>query len=65
MKIYVVIKSGLQEHGELSIASTEVAFSKKEKAEEHIKKFPAVWTEKVNGNDFFCERSICETELEE
>ena len=64
MKIYIVIKSGLQEHGEMSIATSEAAFTNKEKAEEYLKKNPVVWTEKVNNNNFFCERAIHYCELD-
>lgn len=64
MKIYVVIKSGIQEHGEMSIATSENAFSTKEKAEAHIKNLPVTWTEKVNNITFYCERAIHETELD-
>ena len=64
MKIYIVIKSGLQEHGEMSIASSEAAFTTKEKAEEYIKKHPVVWTEKVSNNTFYCERAIHTAELD-
>jgi hypothetical protein len=63
-KIYVVIKSGLHELGEMSIATSEAAFSTKEKAEAYMKAHPTVWNEKVNNVNFFCERAIHEVELD-
>ncbi len=64
MKIFVVIKSGIQEHGEMSIATSEAAFSTKEKAEAYVKGLPVTWTEKVNNSTFYCERAVHETELD-
>lgn len=63
MKIYVIIKSGIHEFGELSIASTEIAFQTKAEAEKYLENLPKVWTESVNGMNFFCERAVHETIL--
>lgn len=62
--IYIVIKSGIQEFGEMTVATTEKAFSTKEKAEDYIKNVPVTWTEKINNMTFYCERSIHSLELD-
>ncbi len=64
MKIYVVVKGGLADSGNHMMATTEVAFSTKEKAQEYIKSLPAVWEEKTPTGTYFCERVIHETEYE-
>ena len=49
MKIWVIIKSAIQQHGEYTMATTERAFKEKADAEAHIKSVPVAWTETKDG----------------
>lgn len=64
MKIYIVVKAGLEEMGTLMLASVERAFTDKARAAEYIKGLPAVWRERLGDLDYNCERSVIEVDLE-
>lgn len=64
MKVYVIVKSGLQENGDFTLATTEKVFQDKAKAEAYMASNPVIWQETMNNVKFYCERAIFETELE-
>ena len=63
-KVYVIVKSGLHEHGDFTMASTEKVFQDKAKAEAYMLSKPVIWQEVMNNIKFYCERACHEIELE-
>ncbi len=64
MKVYVIMKVALQEMGEFAMGSIEKIFDDKAKAEAFVKNKNAIWTESNQGVNYYCERSITESEVE-
>jgi hypothetical protein len=64
MKVYVIMKVALQELGEFSMGSIEKIFDTQAKAEAYVKGKNAIWTENNQGVNYYCERSITESEVE-
>jgi hypothetical protein len=64
MKIYVVLKCAINQHGTLSKGATEAAFSDPEKAKAFLKDKPVIWEETSDQMLWYCERGVHETELD-
>jgi hypothetical protein len=64
MEVYVIIKSGLHEHGDLTVVSTEKVFQDKAKAEAYMREKPTIWEENINNIKFYCERALHTANLE-
>jgi hypothetical protein len=58
------MKVALQEIGEFAMGSIEKIFDSQAKAEAYIKGKNAIWTESNQGVNYYCERSITESEVE-
>jgi hypothetical protein len=64
MKLYVVLRVALQGLGEFSMSSIELATTDEQKALDFMSQKPSAWSETIQNVQYFCERSVCEVELE-